>query len=105
MDEQTELLREMRDLLRVIAEPALAQRDQRLRTALRETIGKSKLKAKAAVLMDGTRNQAVIRKEAGIDQAELSRLTKTLRNSALVTGENPKLTVLIPSNFFETDGD
>jgi hypothetical protein len=40
--EQTELLREMRDLLRVMAEPALAKRDEKRRAALLEIVGKSK---------------------------------------------------------------
>jgi hypothetical protein len=59
LDEQTELLREMRDLLLVIAEPALAKRDQARRVSLRETVGNGKTKnAKAVLLMDGKRTQA-----------------------------------------------
>src|SRR5437763_16024848 len=85
MNEQTELLTEIRDLLRVIAEPALAERDKRLRTELLETVGKSKPKSKAVILMDGSKGQNEIRKESGIDQAQLSRLVKDLREGGLIT--------------------
>ncbi len=68
MNEQTDLLREIRDLLQVIAEPALARRDEGLRASLREIVGKSKAKAGATLLMDGSRTQIVICKESGIDR-------------------------------------
>jgi hypothetical protein len=45
MDEQTELLREMCDLLRLIAEPALAKRDKVRRAVLKELAGRSKTKS------------------------------------------------------------
>jgi hypothetical protein len=83
LNEQAELLREMCHLLRVIAEPQLAKRDERLRASLLDAVGKSKAGAKAVHLMDGSRSQAVICKESGIDQGALSRLTKDLRASAL----------------------
>ena len=103
MDENTELLREMRDLLRVIAEPTLAKRDEKLRASVCDVVGKSKVKAKAVLLMDGSRSQAAIRKESGIDQGNLSRLVKSLRAQALIgsDGNQPKLVVSIPSDFFE----
>ena len=40
MTEDTELLREIRDLLLVMAEPGLAKRDERLREVLIEIVGK-----------------------------------------------------------------
>src|SRR5229473_1145021 len=96
----------MRDLLRVVAEPALAKRDETLRASLFEIVGRSKPRAKAVLLMDGSRSQAAIRKESGIDQGELSRLTKALRAKALVAADEkqPKLVVSIPPNFFENSG-
>jgi len=102
-NEQTDLLREMRDLLRVIAEPTLAQRDQRLRASLLEIVGKSKVKANAVQLMDGTRSQAAICKESGIDQGNLSRLVKTLRSKALIGADEKqlKLVISVLPNFFE----
>jgi hypothetical protein len=105
MNEQTELLREMRDLLLVMAEPALAQRDERYRTTLREIVGKSKFRAKAVLLMDGTRSQVKIKNESGIDAGDLSRSVKSLRAASLLSkDENPKLVIAIPPNFFEQAG-
>jgi DNA-binding MarR family transcriptional regulator len=108
MNEQTELLREMRDLLLVIAEPALAKRDERLRASLTQIIGRSKPRAKAALLMDGSRTQTVIKNESGIDAGDLSRCVKTLREASLIgkdDKQNPKLVIAIPPNFFEKAGE
>jgi hypothetical protein len=103
MDEQTQLLREMRDLLLVIAEPALAKRDEKLRTSLLDIAGKSKAKARAILLMDGSRTQAAITKESGIDQGNMSRLVKALRAQSLIADDerHPKLVLSIPADFFE----
>jgi hypothetical protein len=104
MTEQTELLREIRDLLQVIAEPALAKRDEKLRLALLEIVGKSKPKQKAALLMDGTRSQSAIQKESKMDAGNLSRFVKTMRAEALIgknDKESPKLAITIPPNFFD----
>jgi hypothetical protein len=103
LNEQIDLLREMRDLLRVIAEPALAKRDEKLRTCLRDVVGKSKLATKAVLVMDGARSQSAICKEAGIDQGNLSKLVKSLRAQALLASDDkhPKLMIAIPPNFFE----
>jgi hypothetical protein len=102
-DENTQLLREMRDLLRVMAEPALAQRDKRLRVSLAEIVGKSKAKAKAVLLMDGSRNQKAICKGSGMDEGNLSRLVKALRSNELTAPDEKllRLTISIPSSFFE----
>lgn len=103
-DEQTEILREMRDLLRIIAEPALAKRDEKLRASLLEIVGKSRAKANAVLSMDGSKHQAAIIKESGIDQGSLSRLAKALRTHSLIAPDekHPKLVIAIPPNFFET---
>jgi hypothetical protein len=101
-NEQVELLREVRDLLRVIAEPALAKRDERLRISLTTAVGKSKQKAKAVLLMDGSRNQVAIREATGMDPGNFSRLTKELRSKELIGADDkPKLVISIPPNFFE----
>lgn len=104
MNEQTELLREMCHLLRVIAEPLVAKRDERLRASLLDVVGKSKAGAKAAYLMDGSRSQAAICKESGIDQGALSRLTKSLRVKDLLMPDDkhPKLMITIPPAFFDS---
>jgi hypothetical protein len=106
MSDDTELLREIRDLLRLIAEPALAERDSKLRALLLQIVGKSKRKAGAVVLMDGMRSQAAIRKECGIDMGDLSRLVKALREGALIGADDkqPKTVFPIPVNFLETFG-
>jgi hypothetical protein len=103
MDDQTEILKEMRDLLRIMAEPAIAERDKRLRLALREVVGKSKTRAKATIEMDGTKSQSVIAKASGLDAGALSRLVKALRSASLLApGDKvPKLNLTLPSNFFD----
>jgi hypothetical protein len=104
MVENTEILKEIRDLLRLIAEPAIAQRDKKLRQALRGIGGPAtSKKAKAILLMDGTRIQKTISKESGIDKGNLSSLVKKLKAAELLTGDDrqPHLTIPIPSNFFE----
>ena len=103
MGTDTELLTEIRDLLRLIAEPALAERDRKRRALLLEAVGKSKRKADAVVLMDGTRSQAAIRKECGIDAGDLSRLVRALREAAVIGGDDkqPNTVFPIPVNFLE----
>jgi hypothetical protein len=104
VSEEIELLREVRDLLLVIAEPSLAKRDEKLRSALRKIVGKGKFRAKAVPLMDGSRNQAAIRKESGIDAGDLSRLVKALREASLISkDDNPKMVTRIPVDFFEKE--
>jgi hypothetical protein len=102
MSEDTELLREIRDLLLLLAEPAIAKRDESQRASLRELIGRSRAKAKAVAAMDGSRSRQVICKESGIDQGDLSRLIKILRERRLVVnGDMPKLVIALPTAFFE----
>lgn len=103
MSQEIELLTEIRDLLQVMAEPALAKRDEKLRQSLRGIVGKSAKNTRAIALMDGCKLQSVIAKEAGIDQGNLSRLIKTLRKASLIASDeaHPKLVITIPHNFFE----
>ena len=103
MTEQTELLREIRDLLQVMAEPALAQRDEKFREAVRTVAGRSQKSGSAIMLMDGSRPQSAIVKEVGMDQGNLSRLVKTLGSQSLITADEkyPKLRVKLPLNFFD----
>lgn len=100
MDLQTELLQKILDVVSLIAEPQIAQRDERLRSALSGIVGRGKLKAKAVCLMDGSKLQATICKEAGIDAGALSRLTKALREAGLLgDDEKLKLTIPLPPGF------
>lgn len=105
MPEDTELLREIRDLLRLMAEPALAKRDERLRNSLRKIVGKSRQRADAVALMDGTRSQMMIRKECGIDDGNLSRFVKALREEKIIGSDDkhPQIAFPIPPNFFDGD--
>ncbi len=102
MDEQIGLLREMRDLLRLIAEPAIAKRDEGLRAVVRDLVGRSKPKAKAVQLMDGTRQRALICQESGLKKGNLSVFEKSLRENGLIAaGEQLRLVISLPANFFE----
>jgi hypothetical protein len=107
MNEETELLREIRDLLLVMAEPALAKRDEKHREALLKIVGKSKLRAKAVMLMDGIKVQSQLKSESGIDQGDLSRCVKALREAGLINKDEkpPKLFIAVPPNFFEKIGE
>ena len=105
-DESGELLsavKEMRDLLRLMAEPAIAERDKNLRAELRKIVGNGAAKAASVLLMDGSRLQAAIRAESGMNQGNLSTLVKRLDDSKLLLGDvkQPKLAISIPANFFE----
>lgn len=112
MSDQTaqmlQVLTEMRDLLRLMAEPAIAQRDKKLRGELRGLAGAAGgKKARAILLMDGTRNQTGISSECGIDKGDLSVLVKKLKAADLLKGEpkQPELAISIPANFFELSED
>jgi len=108
MSECEELLsavQEIRELVRLMAEPAIAARDQKLRAELKRIVGKSTTSAKSVFLMDGSRSQADIQRETKINQGNLSTLAKQLKANKLLAGDgkNPKLTISIPSNFFESE--
>lgn len=106
VSKEIDLLAEIRDLLQAMAEPALAKRDEKFREAIRAVVGKSQKSASAIVLMDGSRAQAAISKEAGIDPGQLNRLIKSLEKNALIGADekHPKLRVKLPLNFFDEHG-
>lgn len=105
MEDQTEILQKMLEMLTLIAEPQIALRDVKLRASLREIVGKSPSKRKAIFQMDGTRSQKEISHAIGIDQGDLSKLVKALRANSLISqGDNPWLTIPLPGNFFELEG-
>lgn len=99
-----QVLSEMRDLLRLLAEPAIAERDKKLRDTLKNIIGASASKnAKAVFLMDGSRTQVSITKECGIHKGQLSGLVKKLNTAELLNGDpiKPRLAISLPTNFFD----
>ena len=106
MSESDELLsavREIRDLVRLMAEPAVAERDRKLRAELRRIVGSSARQSNAVLHMNGNRTQRDIHNETGINEGQLSTLVKQLKASKLLSGDgkNPKLAISIPPNFFE----
>lgn len=96
---------EIRDLIRLMAEPAVAERDRKLRTELRQIVGSSARQAKAVLLMDGSRSQSDIHREIGINKGQLSTLVKQLSSGRLLSGDGkePQLAISIPNDFFEKD--
>ena len=94
---------EIRDLLRIIAEPQIAARDEKLRNELAHIVGKSVSKQKSIFLMDGNHTQSSIRHQTGVNQGHLSTLVKHLGQSDLLTGDpkKPKLAIVVPPNFFD----
>jgi hypothetical protein len=110
VDATAELLatvQEIHKLLRIIAEPAIAEHDKKARAELLKIVGDGAKKAQAVFLMDGNRTQAAIQKEAGINQGNLSILVKLLSEANLLSGDKkqPKLAIAIPPNFFEVDSE
>jgi hypothetical protein len=105
-DELLSAVQEIRDLVRLMAEPAIAERDRMLRAELKKIVGKSVPKSKSVSSMDGSRTQADIQRETKINQGDLSTLVKKLGASKLLSGDGkkPKLAIPIPANFFESDG-
>jgi DNA-binding MarR family transcriptional regulator len=99
-----EMVNEIRELIRLMAEPQIAARDQKLREELLRVVGRSVPMQKAVLLMDGAHTQLAIHKELKVHQGNLSTLVKRLaQNNLLITGDPklPKLAITIPSNFFE----
>jgi hypothetical protein len=97
---------EMRDLIRLMAEPQIAARDKKLRDELVQIVGNGAAKKKAVLAMDGTRTQMDIHKQTGVHLGNLSTLVKQLGKSQLLAGDakKPKLAISIPANFFDHAG-
>src|SRR5688500_16148971 len=106
MSKEIELLTEIRDLVQVMAEPALAKHHEKLRDALRAAVGRNKKKASAVLLMDGSKSQAAIAKETGVDKSDLSKLVKALKAESLIATDegHPKLRIKVLPNFFDNVG-
>jgi hypothetical protein len=107
-DQLLSAIQEIRDLIRLMAEPAIAERDRKLRAELKKVVGKSIPKSKSVFFMDGSRTQADIQRETKIHKGDLSTLVKKLGASKLLSGDGkkPKLAISIPAHFFESgDGD
>lgn len=94
-ESELDVLREIRELLTVIAEPQLAERDKVRRAELRRIAGRGEKTMRAVLLMDGSRTQASIAKEVPIDAGQLSSLVRTLREAKLLK-ESASPAVVIP---------
>jgi hypothetical protein len=105
--ELLEAVRDIRKLLELLAEPAIAQRDAKLRKELRQIVGASKPYQKSVFLMNGKRNQTEIHAETSINKGNLSTLVSKLNKAKLLTGDPklPNLVISIPTNFFESDAE
>jgi hypothetical protein len=94
---------QIRKLLELLAEPAIAQRDAKLRDELRDIVGSSAKKQQSVLLMDGSRTQRQIVAETSVNQGDLSTMVGRLDNAGLLCDgkKQPKLTISIPLNFFD----
>lgn len=106
MSESAQLLaavEEIREFVRLMAEPAIAERDAKRRAELKKIVGSSARKGQAVLQMDGARAQKAIQLETGIDAGDLSKLVKRLKEGDLISGDGklPKLAITVPANFFE----
>lgn len=108
-DEDAQLLleevRQIRKLLELLAEPAIAQRDAKLRAELRKIVGSGSKKQESVFLMDGSRTQKQIISQTSVNQGHLSTMVGKLESAGLLADgkKQPKLTISIPSNFFDVD--
>jgi hypothetical protein len=105
-DEVRLLLQEatqIRKLLELLAEPAIAQRDARFRDELRRIVGSSVPKQKAVLLMDGSRTQTQLAQESGAHKGHLSTMVGQLEGAGLLGGDKklPRLVITIPTTFFD----
>ncbi len=105
--EMLQAVRKISDLLELLAEEKIAQRDAKQRAALREIVGGSKSKQKSVFLMNGTRTQTEIHKETEVHKGNLSTLIGRLEKAKLLLGDTkkPHLAISIPSTFFENDAE
>jgi hypothetical protein len=85
---QDQLLTEIADLLRPISDhfrPAYERRQ-----AIRALIGTSAARRKAWELLDGKRAQREIAKASGMNEGNLSRYFKALREAGAIKGDPPE---------------
>ena len=109
-DDSNELLatvRKIYELLELLAEDKIAQRDAKQRTALLEIVGTSATKQKSVFLMDGTRTQTEIHEVSSVNKGHLSTMVGNLHKAKLLIGDTkrPKLAISIPPNFFESNAE
>jgi DNA-binding MarR family transcriptional regulator len=101
-NELLQTVRQIHELLALLAEDKVAERDAKQRAKLREIVGSGKKQA-ATLLMDGSRSQKEIVNESCLSQSKVSTLISDLSHAGLLIGDRklPKLAISIPANFFE----
>lgn len=99
-------VRKIHDLLELLAEDKIAERDAKQRQRLIELVGSSVPMQNSVLLMDGSRSQTDIHSETNANRGHLSTLVGKLHGAKLLTGDTklPKLAISIPANFFEKHG-
>src|SRR5262245_37473243 len=91
---------QVRKLLELLAEPAIAQRDAKFRDELRRIVGSGPKMQQAVLLMDGTRTQKQLIEETAVHKGNLSTMVGKLGSAGLLADEKkqPKLKINIPGN-------
>lgn len=102
-----EEVRQMRKLLELLAEPAIAQRDAKLRNELRKIVGASSKKQQSVLLMDGSRTQSQIIAQTSVNKGDLSKMVGKLESAGLLADgkKHPNLAIFIPPNFFDVNAE
>lgn len=101
-ESELDVLRDIRDLLMLMAEPQLAERDKARREDLRRIAGKGEKNMRAVLLMDGTKNQAAVAKEVPMDVGQVSRLVKALGEAKLLKDTpNPHIVIPVSESVFK----
>lgn len=108
--EASELLSTVRkicELLELLAEEKIAERDAKQRASLRAIVGRSATKQKAVLLMNGTRTQKDIHEVTTVNRGHLSVMVGALQKAKLLIGDpkRPNLAISIPLTFFDSDAE
>jgi hypothetical protein len=104
-DEINKAILEIRDLLRLMAAPAIAERDKKAREDIQRIVGQSEKKQAALMLMDGSKTQTDIHKAIDFSKGHLSTMVKELNEAGVLQDDikKPKIKIYIPINFFQKD--
>jgi hypothetical protein len=104
-EEINKAILEIRDLLRLLAAPAIAERDKKVREDIQRVVGQSEKKQTALMLMDGSKTQTEIHMATGFNKGHLSTMVKQLSEMGVLEEDTkkPKIKIYIPANFFQKD--
>lgn len=96
-------LQKIEQLLELLAEDKIAERDAKQRKTLIEIVGASPLMRKSVLLMDGVRTQKEICTQTSADSSNFSKLIAKLNSAKLLVGDTkaPKLVISVPAKLFE----